>query len=110
MRPDDFLPLTPVAFEILLALRAGGLHGYAIMQAVNEAFPRAVHPGTLYRAVARLVDEGLLAEVADGAGQERQTYALTPLGRAVAVAEAARLAGQVERARTLTTTSRPREA
>ncbi|NNF27902.1 MAG: PadR family transcriptional regulator, partial [Gemmatimonadetes bacterium] len=73
--------------------------GYAVMQCVNEASPRPVHPGTLYRAVARLVDQGLLTETARSPGDERRTYGLTDLGRGVAAAEAARVAGQVERAR-----------
>ncbi|MDH3225367.1 MAG: PadR family transcriptional regulator [Gemmatimonadota bacterium] len=110
MDPKTFLPLTPVAFEILLALRNGALHGYAVMQAVNEASPRRVHPGTLYRAVARLVDEGLLAE--EGVESEgRRSYRITGLGRRVAAAEAARVAGQVERAQGIQKPARwPREA
>jgi len=97
--PHGFLPLTPVAFEILLALRDGELHGYAVMQAVNESSARPVHPGTLYRAVARLVDEGLLAEKTAGPTEGRRTFELTQLGRRVAAAEAIRIAGQLDRAR-----------
>ena len=58
-----------------------------------------MHPGTLYRAIARLVDEGLLTEAAQDSSEGRRTYGLTQLGRTVAAAEAGRLAGQVERAR-----------
>ena len=32
--PEDFLPLRPVEFEVLLVLAEGDSHGYAIM---NEA-------------------------------------------------------------------------
>ena len=103
---DALLPLTPVAFEILLALHDDDLHGYAILQAV-EARARGVLPlrtGTLYRALARLLDDGLIKEVSEG-GQpatdddRRRYYRITPHGRDVARAEARRLAGQVAAAR-----------
>jgi len=61
------------------------------------------HAGTLYRAIARLVESGLLQELEEGgaetADERRRYYALTALGRRVAEAEAARLAGQVSAAR-----------
>ena len=55
-RPESFLPLTPVAFEILLALADGERHGYSILQEVETRSGGAVslHAGTLYRALARL--------------------------------------------------------
>ena len=34
--PADFLPLTPLAFEVVLALSERPLHGYGLMQAVEE--------------------------------------------------------------------------
>ena len=51
-RPESFLPLTPVAFEILLALADGERHGYSILQEVERRSGSAVslHAGTLYRA------------------------------------------------------------
>ena len=111
MEPQDFLPLTPVAFEILLSLGEGHQHGYAIMQAVNRsAAGRAVHPGTLYRAIARLVEESLLEEL-DGKGSgRRRIYALTQLGRDVAAAESARLADQLDRAAAVLALKRPSRA
>ena len=102
--PDQLLPLTPAAFEILLALGDEPLHGYAILQAV-EARVGSILPlqtGTLYRALARLLEDGLIAEVADagGAGDtRRRVYRLTPRGRQVASQEARRLADQVAAAR-----------
>jgi hypothetical protein len=32
---DSVLPLTPISFEVLLALLDSDLHGYAILQAVE---------------------------------------------------------------------------
>jgi DNA-binding PadR family transcriptional regulator len=101
--PADYLPLTPVAFEVLLALGEGMRHGYAIMREVEDrTVGRSLHPGTLYRALARLVDEGLLEELdppADGGHVRRRYYGMTPLGRRVASAEAERLLAQLEVAR-----------
>ena len=102
--PQRFLPLTPVAFEVLLALGEGERHGYAIMRQVEDRTQgrTSLHPGTLYRALGRLVDSGLLCEIEDDseAGDERRRYyALTGLGRRVAAAESERLASQLEAAR-----------
>ena len=101
--PDAFLPLTPVAFEILLALAAGERHGYDIMLEIERRTGGRVslNPGTLYRALDRLVAEGLL-EASLGqakAGDKRRLFAISPLGVAVAEAETARLADQVRAAR-----------
>lgn len=104
--PDGFLPLTPVVFEILLALGDGDRHGYAIMQEVEQRSGGAIRlrAGSLYRALARLLDDGLVAEVAsstavEGEDERRRTYTLTRLGRRVAKAEALRLASAVKAAR-----------
>ena len=101
---DDLLPLTPVAFEILLALGDGERHGYAVMQEVERRTDgrTSLHPGTLYRALSRMVDTGLLEELEDrpaGGDERRRYYALTSLGRRVAAAESERLASQLEAAR-----------
>lgn len=96
--PSRFLPLTPVAFEILLALVEDEAHGYAILQRIENRTEGALspHAGTLYRALARLVSDGLLRELKaapDGAevDERRRYYGLTALGRKVAAAEARRL-------------------
>ena len=101
------LPLTPVAFDILLALGEEERHGYAIMREVEDRTGGAVslHPGTLYRAIGRLVDAGLLEELAerptpDLDDQRRRAYfRLTKLGHRVAVGEAKRLESLVGAAR-----------
>lgn len=103
--PQSHIPLTAVAYEILLALSQGDLHGYAIMQAVEESTDgtMALYPGTLYRAIDRLERKGLVAESKDlptqGEDQRRRYHALTNLGRRVAVAESVRLAERVAVAR-----------
>jgi DNA-binding PadR family transcriptional regulator len=106
VRVDAFLPLTPVAFEILLALADGEQHGYSIMREVERRSTGAVllHPGTLYRALARLLESGLIEELDDRPDpkhddERRRYYQLTQTGIAVARAEAERLAGQLTAAR-----------
>ena len=66
-RPDALLPLTPVAFEILLALADGERHGYSILQEVETRSGGAVslHAGSLYRALARLLESGFIEELAE---------------------------------------------
>ena len=106
-RPESFLPLTPVAFEILLALADGERHGYSILQEVEARSGGAValHAGTLYRALARLLENQLIEEL-DGSpnrsndDERRRYYRLTARGIAVARAEVARLEGQLAAART----------
>jgi DNA-binding PadR family transcriptional regulator len=46
MNIERFLPLTPVVFEIALALAAGERHGYEIMQDVERRTDGAIalHP------------------------------------------------------------------
>ena len=71
-RPDAFLPLTPVAFEILLALADGERHGYSILQEVEQRSGGAVslHAGSLYRALARLLETELIEELSDAPVRE----------------------------------------
>jgi DNA-binding PadR family transcriptional regulator len=106
-RPETFLPLTPVAFEIMLALADGERHGYSILQEVESRSAGAVslHAGTLYRALARLLENDLIAELNESPDQSnsderRRYYRLTTRGVAVARAEAGRLEGQLAAART----------
>ncbi|MCA1584838.1 MAG: PadR family transcriptional regulator [Acidobacteria bacterium] len=105
-RPEHFLPLTPVAFEILLSLAEGEQHGYRIMQEVGSRTSGRItlHAGTLYRALARLLETQLIEELSERPDPEsddgrRRYYRLTAHGLAVARAEAARLESQVTAAR-----------
>lgn len=94
---EDLLPLTPIAFDILLTLLDGDAHGYAIMRSVEERTGgrRSLHAGTLYRALSRLVDGGLITEVeeppAEGEDERRRYYRVTRLGRLATAEEARRL-------------------
>jgi DNA-binding PadR family transcriptional regulator len=102
-RTDPFLPLPAVWFDILVALASGDLHGYAVMQEVALHAQTNLHPGTLYRALARLLESDLIEELAErpsaGDDERRRYYRITHRGRAVARAEGARLTRQLERAR-----------
>lgn len=103
-QPEHFLPLTPVAFEILLALADDDQHGYQIMRTVNERAGGTVtlQAGTLYRALARLLEQELIEELAERPAeddQRRRYYRLTRRGVAVAQAELRRLSSQVDAAR-----------
>jgi DNA-binding PadR family transcriptional regulator len=104
--PDAHLPLTPATFHILLSLSGGERHGYAIMTEVAERTGGRVKlgPGTLYTALKRLVDSGIVLEVGERPSRDdderRRYYRLSPLGRAVARAEARRLDEMVRLART----------
>ena len=98
MRLDEFLPLTPLSFHILLALTRGAAHGYAIGEAIEEASDGAIEPttGSLYQALKRMREEGLLekAPAPEGersGGPPRLYFQLTELGRGVARLEAERL-------------------
>ena len=93
------LPLKQSSYRVLLAMPDGeSLHGYAIMQAVSEMTQgrEAILPGTLYAALARMVDDGLVEALdapehdASG-GPARRYYRRTSFGRAVARAESERL-------------------
>src|SRR5688572_5288449 len=103
---ETFIPLSPVVFEILLAPSGEERHGYGIMQEVEERSGGStrLRPGTLYRAVARLVEDGLLEEsderpAPDQDDERRRYYRLTTLGQKVTAAEARRLANLVRSAR-----------
>jgi DNA-binding PadR family transcriptional regulator len=102
--PASLLPLKQSIYRVLLALADGEwLHGYAIMQAVAEMTGgrEPILPGTLYAALARMVDEGLVegreAPRDDpSGGPRRRYYRRTSFGRAVARAESERLRALVD--------------
>jgi DNA-binding MarR family transcriptional regulator len=116
---DRLLPLAPAVLHILIALGEGERHGYAVMQEVAERTDGKVRmsPGTLYGSIRKMLDEGLIEELfrrgapADprkagsdprrtGSDDERRRYyRVTKFGRAVAAAEAERLAALLHHAR-----------
>lgn len=85
-------PLTPAVFHILLALADGPLHGYAIMQAVEQSAGFAMGPGTIYGTLERLETSGFVKEQATVRDDRRRMFALQPAGRAALQEEARRLA------------------
>ena len=91
--PRPLLPLTDLAFNVLLALSDRSLHGYALLKELRGRTGReGLRTGTVYAALARLQDDGLVEEVGQPSGDDRRRhYAPTPLGRAAARAEAERL-------------------
>lgn len=102
---ESFLPVRPVEFHILLSLAAGERHGYGMIQ---EAEARGVggvpDVGTLYRALARMTEQGLIEPAArrqapDAGDERRNYYRITTLGLRVARAEAKRLAALTQAAR-----------
>jgi DNA-binding PadR family transcriptional regulator len=105
---DVTQPLTPVALHLLVALAGGPGHGYAIAQEVERATDGAVRlgPGTLYGALQRLLDAGLIEETAaprdaEGAHADRRRYyALTLAGETALRADVRRLARAVRTVRT----------
>jgi DNA-binding PadR family transcriptional regulator len=92
-------------FHILVALADGDRHGYAIMQDVALLTEGALtlSPGTLYRSIQRLLEEGLITEVAGrpakGDDERRRYYRVTAVGREAARGEARRLAQMLRLAR-----------
>ena len=95
---DELLPLTPVAFHVLVSLAEGPRHGYAIAQEVEGLTDGRIvmGPGTLYGSLRRLTEAGLIAE-ADNPGdgglhaERRRYYRVTALGREALDAESTRL-------------------
>jgi DNA-binding PadR family transcriptional regulator len=103
--PAAFLPLSAVVFEILLALCDEERHGYGILQEVSRRSGGAtrLRPGSLYRALSRLLADGLIEEsderpAPDLDDARRRYYGLTALGQQVTRAEAGRLAALVRAA------------
>lgn len=98
-------PLSPQAFQILLSLvDAGDRHGYAILRDIEERTNGEVRltASTLYAAIKRMLDAGLIAEVEapeETGGAPRRCYRIRKAGRELARAEAERLARAVALAR-----------
>jgi DNA-binding PadR family transcriptional regulator len=98
VEPEVLLPLSEPMFLILVALSDRELHGYGIIISVEDATHGSVRlrTGTLYTAMARMVEDGLIRETdfepVEGEDERRRYYRITRFGRAVARAEAGRLA------------------
>jgi DNA-binding PadR family transcriptional regulator len=114
--PRMFLPLSAQQFQILLALTDADRHGYGIILDIEERTRGQVRlgTGTLYTAIAGMLDGDLIAEARNRSGEDprRKYYRLTQLGRSVLQAETHRLEALVREARRkgIRATARPAQA
>ena len=104
--PAAYMPLTPLACHILLAGGDRPLHGYAIIQDIEQRTNGAMHlrSGTLYTAIHRLETDRLIRRTEKRPDDERDDerrryYEVTPLGQRVARLESGRLAAMLSTAR-----------
>jgi PadR family transcriptional regulator PadR len=89
-------PLSSQVFQILLSVAERPRHGYAIILDIQQrtAGQTRLTASTLYAALKRLLDAGLVAEVEsrpNDADPRRRYYRITGAGVAAGRAEAARL-------------------
>ncbi len=91
-------PLQAATFHILMSLAEEERHGYAIIKDVEASTEGELRlsPGTLYRSIQRMLEEGLIVESnrrpARALDDERRRYyRITPAGVAAARAELRRL-------------------
>ena len=102
---DKHMPLRRVEFHILLSLAAGERHGYGIIREIEGRGEASVPDvGTMYRALARMVEAGLIEAAArqaapDRGDERRNYYRITSAGMLVARAEARRLEALMRAAR-----------
>lgn len=104
--PRSLLPLTPIVFQVLLALADADRHGYGIIREVDARTGGLIvlRTGTLYTVLKRLLEHDLVEE-SDARPQpeeddeRRRYYRVTPFGREVMQAEAQRLESLVALAR-----------
>jgi DNA-binding PadR family transcriptional regulator len=98
-------PLRAVEFHILLSLASGERHGYGIIRDIQARDETAVPDvGTMYRALARMVESRLIEAAArrpapDASDERRNYYRITNAGVRVARAEARRLEALTRAAR-----------
>lgn len=114
--PEERIPLTHVAYHILLAVADRPLHGYGIIKEVERRTDgrTRLEAGTLYAAIKRLREQGLIDAASseagdgdddgeddgDGRGPSRgRAYSPTDFGREVLEAETRRLQQLVDIAR-----------
>ena len=103
---EALLPLPAASFHVLLALAEEDRHGYAVLLDVERRTGGEVRlsAATLYRTLERLLEGGLIEELAERPAPEldderRRYYRITPFGHRVATSEAARLQKLVRLAR-----------
>jgi len=105
--PEQQPALRPLDFSVLVVLCEGEDYGYGIVKAIAEREGGSVRlaPGNLYQVLDRLLSAGWIEEAgrrdAGEGGKPRRFYRITPFGRGVARAEAARIKAMVPRLRRL---------
>jgi len=77
----QFGRFTEPSLLILVSLSDGPKHGYAIMADVEAGTGRPLGPGTLYAALARLEERGLIEALPPE--DRRRPYRLTAVGASV---------------------------
>ena len=94
----DLIPLHPAVFHILLCLGEGERHGYALKREIARRTDGKLllGPAVLYGSIAKMLEQGLIEESDDRPDphlddERRRYYRVTPFGRQVAQAEAARM-------------------
>ena len=87
---NKYLPLTESTYYIMLTL-VEPIHGYAVMQKVEEISKGTVRvgPGTLYGAFTSLEKEKLIVKVKEE--NRRKSYVLTLKGKKVLINQIERL-------------------
>ena len=94
---QDYLPLTEATFYLLLSMSVERKHGYAILKDVEALSQKRIKlsTGTLYGALSRLLDQGLIVRVEEEdpeeVGRPRKFYVLSQVGKKVLEAEMERL-------------------
>jgi DNA-binding PadR family transcriptional regulator len=79
-RLDDFGRFLEPSLVIMVSLASGPMHGYAVMEEAEERWGYPLGPGTLYAALARLEERGLIEALPPE--DRRRPYRLTDQGRA----------------------------
>lgn len=99
--PSKYLPLSETTFYTMLCL-VEPMHGYALMQRVNEISQGTVQlgAGTLYTIFSNLEKEKLIQMVSEA--DRRKTYLLTPKGKAVLYEQIQRLEIMTRNGRNIT--------
>ena len=86
------------ALLVLVSLLQGPMHGYAISQDIERMTGKRPGPGTLYGAISRLEDSGLI-EARPVEDARRKPYGLTPAGVDAAQRELSSMAALAEEGR-----------
>jgi PadR family transcriptional regulator, regulatory protein PadR len=84
-RPIDIRPKNWLIPVVLVTLREKASHGYELMERIARFGFESINPGTLYRALKRMENEGLCEgawESSEGGGPARRLYSITDTGEA----------------------------